>query len=312
MRPTRADERLPNSNPPLVGNFGTVCLVRVGVNAVIPRLYILLGLLGPTIIGCTQSELPPKPGSVASASSAEPNLQSLEVTGRTQCAPGRRGLIAPVPLHPVVEVMVAAGDRVKKGQTLVKIDDDEPQADLRAKEAGLTSARHSLAEAQRFLAAIAKLHEQGGTAEQTYHAARVAMLKAEQDERAATAAVESAKAELEHYTVTAALDGVIAWLDVCPGMVSRPGTSVWGEILDLSEIDVRCDVLPAQADRITAGQAAQVQMSPKGDFENAKVISVGIAADKATDRVPVVVRMSNAKARLRCGIETTVRFTVSP
>jgi membrane fusion protein (multidrug efflux system) len=221
-------------------------------------------------------------------------------------------MIAPVPLHPVVEVLVAAGDRVKKGQTLVKIDDDEPQADLRAKEAGLTSARHSLAEAQRFLAAITKLHEQGGTAEQTYHAARVALLKAEQDERAAAAAVESAKAELEHYTVTAALDGVIAWLDVCPGMVSRPGTSVWGEILDLREIDVRCDVLPAQADRITAGQAAQVQMLPKGDFETAKVIYVGIAADKTTSRVPVIVRMPNAKAHLRCDIETIVRFTVSP
>jgi hypothetical protein len=108
------------------------------------------------------------------------------------------------------------------------------------------------------------------------------------------------------------LDGVIAWLDVCPGMVSRPGTSVWGEILDLNEIDVRCDVLPPQADRIAAGQTAQVQPSPKGDFENAKVIYVGIAADKATGRVPVVVRMTNAKARLRCDIETTVRFTVAP
>jgi RND family efflux transporter MFP subunit len=221
-------------------------------------------------------------------------------------------MIAPVPLHPVVEVLVAAGDRVKKGQVLVKIDDDEPQADLRAKEAGLTSARHSLAEAQRYLAAIAKLHQQGGTAEQAYHSARVAVLRAEQDERAAAAAVESAKAELEHYTVMSSLDGVIAWLDVCPGMVSRPGTSVWGEILDLNEIDVRCDVLPPQADRIAAGQTAQVQPSPKGDFENAKVIYVGIAADKATGRVPVVVRMTNAKARLRCDIETTVRFTVAP
>src|SRR6476646_144214 len=128
MRSTRAEERLPESHPPLVGNFGAVCLVRVGVNAVTPRLFILLGLLGPTIAGCAQPDGLPKQGSPASAGSTEPNLQSLEVTGRTRCVPGRRGMIAPVPLHPVVEVLVAAGDRVKKGQTLVKIDDDEPQA----------------------------------------------------------------------------------------------------------------------------------------------------------------------------------------
>ena len=32
-------------------------------------------------------------------------------------------------------------------------------------------------------------------------------------------------------------------------MVSRPGTTVWGEILDLSEIDVRCELTAEQADQ---------------------------------------------------------------
>ena len=33
--------------------------------------------------------------------------------------------IAPAVLHPVEEIHVTAGQRVKKGQLLVKIDDDE-------------------------------------------------------------------------------------------------------------------------------------------------------------------------------------------
>jgi RND family efflux transporter MFP subunit len=286
--------------------------LRLGGRTVKTIALALVGAVLSACTGCAASDGTAKPRPGDPPSSAAPGAAGFEVVGRTQPAPGRRGLIAPVPLHPVVEVLVAQGDRVKKDQTLVKIDDDEPQADLRAKEAGLASARHSLAEAQRFLAAIAKLHSQGGTAEQAYHSARVACLKAEQDERAATAAVESAKAELEHYTVTAAIDGVIAWLDVCPGMVSRPGTSVWGEILDLSELDVRCDLTSAQADQIAVGAAAQIQSPTKGDPESGRVVSVGIAADRATGRIPVLVRFANPKARWRCDVDATVRFSVAP
>ena len=34
------------------------------------------------------------------------------------------------------------------------------------------------------------------------------------------------------------------------GMVSRPGTSTWGEILDLSEIEVRCELTLDQVERV--------------------------------------------------------------
>ncbi len=62
------------------------------------------------------------------------------VPGRVQCAPGKKATIAPVPLHPVVEVFVKAGDRVKKDQILVRLDDDEPKADRDNKKALLECA----------------------------------------------------------------------------------------------------------------------------------------------------------------------------
>src|SRR4051812_41964593 len=76
----------------------------------------------------------------------------LEAEGRTQCVPGRKAIIAPVPLHPVEEVLVAPGDRVNKGQVLVKLDDDEPKADVRSKKAQLESAAVTREEAVRALA----------------------------------------------------------------------------------------------------------------------------------------------------------------
>jgi RND family efflux transporter MFP subunit len=234
----------------------------------------------------------------------------FDVAGKTQPAPGRRAVIAPVPLHPVVEVLVAPGDRVKKGQVLVKLDADEPEADVRAKEAALDSAKGSAREARRYMPRIEESHRAGSVSEVVYHQARLGLLKAEADERTAKAALESAKAELEHYTVTAPLDGIVSWLDVCVGTVSRPGTTVWGEILDLRELDVRCEVTPEQADRLAAGHPAEVRRP--GDngvgYLPGKVVYVGVAADPRTGLVPAVVRLENAGGKLRSGVPVRVRF----
>jgi multidrug efflux pump subunit AcrA (membrane-fusion protein) len=65
-------------------------------------------------------------------------------SGKTQPVPGRVAKIAPVVLHPVTEVLVVPGTRVKKGQPLVRIDDDEAKADVRNKEAALKELCTSL------------------------------------------------------------------------------------------------------------------------------------------------------------------------
>jgi multidrug resistance efflux pump len=304
-------------------------------------------------------------GEPRSTRAAEPQGSAaggpLEAPGRTQPAPGRSATIAPAVLHPVVKVLVLPGDRVKKDQALVKLDDDEPQADVRAKKAALAGLQASLArlkalpreqeqaearaaldaarviaqEAREVMSHLEPLQRQGAVPERSFHAAAMARDRTAAEERVAAtrleqllkrpvalevaeaeakvaeakAAVEAAEAELEHYTVTAAIDGVVSWLGVNPGAVPRPGVAVWGEILDLREIDVRCDLAPEQADRVTVGQAAEVRRNGKRDERwEGRVAYVGIAADQQTGRVPVLVRLTDAKERLRCYVPVEVRF----
>src|SRR5208337_2280352 len=72
------------------------------------------------------------PAADAPAASAQPGPAApLEVPGRTRCMISRRGIIASAILRPVVEVLVGPGDRVTKGQVLIKLFDLEPQAKLR-------------------------------------------------------------------------------------------------------------------------------------------------------------------------------------
>jgi membrane fusion protein, multidrug efflux system len=239
-----------------------------------------------------------------------PGAGAFWVAARTQCVPGRKCIIAPVPLHPVVEVKVAAGDKVKKDQVLVKLDDDEPQADVRQKKALLESAKVVLQEADRYLAKAQEMYKGGALPEAKFFAAQTAAHKAAHDERAAVAAVEGAVAELEHYEVQAMIDGVVSWLDVHLGTVSRPGTTVWGEILDLNEIDVKCDVTPEQADRVAIGQYVEVRQTKKnGAAMTGKVVTVGIAVSAQTGLVPVLVRVPNPQGVLRCGEAVQAGFS---
>jgi multidrug resistance efflux pump len=283
------------------------------------------------------------------------------LAGKTQPAHGRMAKIAPTVLHPVVEVMVKVGDKVKKNQPLVKIDDDEPQADVRAKKAvhdelktslarlkeeprreeqeearaNLANCKISCDEAQQTFERLEALFRKGSVAEQRYHEVKHQLAKCNADHAAATARlarllkrpferevaelearikaaaeiVKNAEAELEHYTVFSQIDGIVASLDVCPGMVSRPGTSEWGEVLDLSVIDIRCEVSAETADALRVDQTAEVRVNGRSTGGmTGKIAFIGIAADRKTGLIPVLVRADNPDGRLRCYVDVKVRF----
>jgi membrane fusion protein (multidrug efflux system) len=238
----------------------------------------------------------------------EPNRAvAFEVVGKTQCVLARKCSIAPVPLHPVTEVLVQPGSRVKKGQVLVKLDDDEQQAEVRTKQAALESAELALKEARRHSEAVNKAI--GSIPEKLYCDVCLRALTAEREERMAKAALESAKAELEHFEVTSQIDGVVSWLNVHLGMVSRPGTTVWGEILDLREIEVRCALSLDQVERIAVGQPAEIRRKARDQAcGTARVVFIGIEADPKTELVPVHLLLANPNETLRSGETVRVRF----
>jgi RND family efflux transporter MFP subunit len=231
------------------------------------------------------------------------------VRGQTQCVLTRKGILAPAVLHPVTEVKVAVGETVKKGQLLIQLDDDEPQADVRMKKAVHDNAWIAMKEAERYLASLEKLQEKGAVSEQRIHDARATALKAEADKRAAKAAVDVAMAELEHYVVSAPIDGIVNRLEVHPGMVSRPGTTDWGEVLDLKEMDVRCLLTVGQAELVNIGDEVEVLTADVAKSHGAsRVVFIGLAANGDGGKIPALVRLANPEGKLRCEIPVQLRF----
>jgi RND family efflux transporter MFP subunit len=233
----------------------------------------------------------------------------LEVLGRTRCPLARRGIIAAAIVRPVVEVLVSPGDRVSKGQALIKLYDQEVQAKVRARENELRSAEAKAQASRRNLDLAERSHQSGALPQTTYNDMLGTALSNEAMVRAAEAEVVHAQSELRLYTVTASIDGEVAWLDVNRGAVTWPGTLIWGEIVDLHELDVRCELTPAHAARVALAQSADVWLDGASETTwTGKVVFIGNVADRNSGLVPVTVRVANPQNRLRAEVAVKVRF----
>jgi RND family efflux transporter MFP subunit len=212
-------------------------------------------------------------------------------------------------LRPVVEVLVAPGDRVTKGQVLIKLFDLEPQAKVLSREKELSSIEAKSRYSRRNFELAQNARGSGAVPERTYNELQATALSNEAQVQAAQAELTLAQSELKLYTVTAAIDGDIAWLDVSPGTVSWPGSLIWGEIVDLRELDVRCELSAVQAEQVGVGQSAEVRLDGKPESAGTgKVVFMGKVADRNSGFVPVVVRLANAEQRLRAEVAVKVRF----
>jgi RND family efflux transporter MFP subunit len=245
------------------------------------------------------------------AASAEPRRAGapLELPGRTRCVLSRRGIIAAAIMRPVVEVLVSPGERVKKGQVLIKLFDLEPQAKIRARERDLRSLEARAQFSQRNLELAEPARTTGALPENRYNEIRATALSNEALVRAAEAELALAQSELKLYNVTAPIDGEVAWLDVSPGTVTWPGSMIWGEIVDVRELDVRCELSPIQADQIALGQSADVWLEGAAEVvATGKVAFIGKAAERQSGLVPVLIRVANPQERLRADVAVKVRL----
>ena len=189
-------------------------------------------------------------------------------------------------LAPVMEVRVAAGDRVRAGQVLVRLDDRNLAAEQRrassgrevAEQAGRgASSDRRAAEAELALAAVhhkrvLMLHERKSATDDELDQAVAALRAAESrlagaDARiaeagaglsAATAGADAATISASWAVVTAPFDGVITEKLVEPGNMAAPGMPLLRmEQTGPLRLDVRLDESRAGAFR--TGQAVEVR-----------------------------------------------------
>jgi HlyD family secretion protein len=202
----------------------------------------------------------------------------------------------------IIELPVKAGDQVKKGDVLVRLDQTRYQAAVSQSEAALAAARSaekrseaSLLEANQTFERAKKLYasqlisDENHTQLQTALDVAKANLESSQYyTKQEKAALEEIKDNLDKTVITSPIDGTITALNaeigeiVMVGTMNNAGTVIM-TVADLSTIEVEVNVDETDIARVRVGQDTKIELDALPDTSFKGVVTeVGNAAQSAS------------------------------
>ncbi|MBI3146063.1 MAG: efflux RND transporter periplasmic adaptor subunit [Pseudogulbenkiania sp.] len=205
----------------------------------------------------------------------------------------------------IVERLVNAGDRVKKGQVLARLDASDYALELTAKQAQLAAARSDLAQQQADLARSREL-----LGKQFISQAQVD--RQQNAVNAARAQLEQAQAELAgsrnqtgYATLRADADGVIGSVSAEAGQVVAAGQPVARLALDGAR-EVAIQVPENALAALRAAKTLQVKLWADGQNYRGTLRELAADADPATRTYAARISLDGANAALPLGMSATV------
>lgn len=264
---------------------------------------------------------PPSRGAIVQTVTAPGSVESVDEAEIASQIIGR-----------VVEVRFKDGDRVEKGDLLVKLDPTEAQARVASAAArsdrltsGIDQAKRDLEKAIRDEAQSNRLAGRGVATVTELADSRTSKAKAELALKMTTNELVESEAmrltsqqELDRTSILAPIDGVLSGLSVDVGEVVIAGTtnlkgSVLMTISDLRRLRVRAQVDESDVPLVRAGQPAKVFL--QADERNPVAGKVDRVAPKGTKKDEVVsfetlVDVGENQPILRPGMSSTVEIEV--
>lgn len=163
----------------------------------------------------------------------------------------------------VVEVNVKAGQAVREGDVLMRLDDTELRAKLKQAQATLASAEATRAQAESDEARYARLLKDNAVSRQEYERAATALKSANAELSRAREAINEIQATLDWATIRAPLNGVVIDKDVNVGDLVTPGQTL-ATLLDPKRMQLVASVRESLAQRLRVGQIIDVQIENFG------------------------------------------------
>lgn len=193
----------------------------------------------------------------------------------------------------VVEVRADAGDAVKQGQLLMRID---------AREAaqGYAASQATLANAKAHYERTKNLHEQK-------FIARAALDKAEAEYKAAQAGAGAAGATASHASIVSPLTGFVAQRHTEAGEMAAPGRPLI-TVYDPKGLRVTSSIPQYQIAAVRANLRAKVEFPESGKWVDAVKVEVLPAADPRTHTVTTRVYLPENQPGLIPGMFARTYF----
>ena len=216
------------------------------------------------------------------------------------------GMLAPIS-GPVAKLLVAPGDRVKKGQALAYVDSPDFAAAVgayRKAEAAAKNARR-IADVDKDLLAhkgvsareAAQAQSDAIGAESDRDAARQALAALGVDAKSIAAIGSGKDVAFPGGAIRAPLDGIVVERLITPGQLLQAGTTPCFTIADLSRVWVLAQIFGGDIGRVSVGDGAQIEVG--GATLKGRVTNVATEVDPATRSVAARVTVDNPRGVLK-------------
>ena len=197
----------------------------------------------------------------------------------------------------VAQILFREGERVEKGQPLVKLDASVQQADLDKARANLSLTRTKFERSNDLI-------KQGFLSTQ-------ARDEAENQYKVAVAEAELMKARIEKTTIVAPFSGTIGLRQVSTGDYVKEGQDIVNlESLDPLKVDFRLPELALP--QVRNGQTLQITLDALPDRTyDGRVIAINPLIDAAGRSIVIRAQVPNRDGKLRPGMFARVRLFTS-
>ena len=270
---------------------------------------------------------------------AENEPIQLKVIADAVLYPRDQAAIVPKIVAPVKKFYVDRGSRVKAGQLLAELENQDlagvqlksqggyQQAqvtyDMQAQKVqqDIRLAKQTLDAQQKLYDSRQALYKEGAVSAKDVEDANVALTQArnvyelaqkEADLKVAQAQVNIAKgdmanaeAQVNYTKITSPIDGVVTDRPFYTGETPPAGAALI-TIMDLSEVVARAHISQVDATHLKAGDEANISVPGQGPALKAKVTLVSPALDPNSTTVEVWVQAANPGGRLKPGVSARV------
>jgi len=209
----------------------------------------------------------------------------------------------------IVELRVDAGDRVKAGQVIARIDEREVAQVLSGSEAQVAQAKANLENARLSLERAKRLLEAKFVSQSAVDRAEADFKAAEAQLKAAEAGAGQASVSKGYTTVVAPFNGVISARHVELGEMAAPGKPLF-TAFDPADMRVLAEVPQSRVAEIKANSRAMVEIPSANKWIKVKSMIVLPAADARTHSTRVRLDLATDERDVYPGVYARAYFAV--
>jgi RND family efflux transporter MFP subunit len=292
-------------------------IVAIGVILVAGFLY-LNGTISPSVSV-----------EIVSISQIYPSQTISQLNASGYVVAQRKAAVASKVTGRLVSLMVEEGSRVKEGQVIARLENEDvvaareqAEANLKVAQANLEGAKAELEETSRTFNRDKQLIVKGSIARAQYDASEARFLRAqssvaaaEASIKASTAALRSTHVAIEYTLIKAPFDAVVLTKNADIGDIVTPlGAAANAKaavvtIADLSSLQVEADVSETNLALVKVGQPCEIQLDALPDSRFRGVVHAIVpTADRAKATIMVKVRFIDKDPRVLPEMRAKVSF----